>query len=56
MRALLGSVSWLAFGVPMRKEPNQKFTDMWKPGWDLATLEAYEYGGAVLVPNAARLI
>jgi len=56
MKALLGSVCWLAFGVPMRREASQKFTDMWKPGWDLATLEAYEYGDSVPVPNAARLI
>jgi len=56
MRALLGSVSWLAFGVPMRKEPNQKFTNLWKQSWDLATVEAYQYGEPVPVPNAARLI
>ena len=53
--ALVAGASFMALGVPMRREPNQRFTDMYKPGWDLATIEAYQYGDAVPVPNARCL-
>lgn len=58
MNALLASVSWLAFGVPMRREANQRFVDLWKPGYALESIPGDMVGflsGEPMFPNAKKL-
>lgn len=55
--ALMGSVSLLAFGVPMAR-PGALFSDMWKPAYSDAALNyvdaTTEHSGPVY-PDAKKL-
>lgn len=60
VRALMASTSLLALGVPMASEGWQLrgngHLDMWKPAYDMETIDPSHYGQNVAsFPNARKL-